>query len=172
MSTTVEGTMLAKLVDPEEEARKVRGEETPEEEAERLDDPRLAREWEFDFEFTDRRGRKFSGRFKNKILNFAEQAAVDVVRARICGGLPVEAISIDAYNRAMMIAHLNQSLLERPSAKWAQKLSDLDDQQLLERLWEKVASHEAVFHGDQPTEGAGAGDGPDRPRQAAGAKAD
>jgi hypothetical protein len=111
-----------------------------------MDDPKLNEEYEFDFCWKDRRGNKWEGHFKNKILSIAEQQAVGILRSRLAGGIPIESLDLMTNELNLIIAHLSISLIVKP--EWAEDLRSLKHIDLLQDLYKEVASHEAMFFGD------------------------
>lgn len=117
------------------------------------DNPKLRDAYVFNINWTDPRGRKWAGEFKNKILTVAQREAAGVMRAQLAGGLP--ATSLDDLTREinLMVAHMEFSLIERP--EWAKDLRGLLDTRILYRLYEEVADHEATFFGwNEPKDGS------------------
>lgn len=122
-------------------------EETIESQKEKVvDDPKLNEEYEFDFNWKDKRGNKFGGHFKNKILTIGEQQAVGVLRSTLSGGVAPSSLDLMTNELNLMIAHLSISLIVKP--KWAEDLRKLKHIELLQELYQEVASHEAMFFGD------------------------
>lgn len=108
-------------------------------------DPKERREYTFNFEHTDERGKVWKGAFTNQCLSPNQKLQVGVLKASILGRLPYE--SVDAYTRelAERIAHMTISLIRRP--EWARELGDLMDENIIHRLYDQeVLSHEATFH--------------------------
>lgn len=135
------------------EAKEAEPEEQP------VDDPRLRREWAFDFKYTDGAGRTWSGPFKNRILNIEQSVRVGVMRATLCDSQPIDALDLSTYHHAEALAHLTVSLVERP--KWARDLGKLDDPGLLRALYREVSSHEEIFRGRATDSGSGEAPGDD-----------
>lgn len=128
------------------------GKLTPEKPKFDEDDPRAQREYSFEFNWVDGRGKAWSGSFINKILSIRDRQLVGVMRARLAAGMPVE--SLDTYTAEinLMIAHMTFSLTEQPS--WAADLRSLDNVELLQALYTEVLGHEATFHGSGTSEDA------------------
>lgn len=81
--------------------------------------------------------------FVNKILTSNEKIERDIHEARLRGGMAFESFSPDAKLRQQMIAHLVQSLVERPD--WAKSLGDIEDINLIMKIYEEVMKHEDTF---------------------------
>jgi len=115
--------------------------------------PKERREYSFNFEFKDDRGKTWKGPFTNQALSPNQKLQVGVLKAALLGRLPYE--SMDAYTReiAERIAHATVSLVKRPD--WARELGDLMDENILHKLYEEVLSHEAMFHGRKPDQKEG-----------------
>lgn len=114
------------------------------------EDPKLNEEYEFDFNWKDKRGNVWEGHFKNKILTIGEQQAVGILRSKLSGGVPVTSLDFITNELNLIIAHLSISLIEKP--KWAEDLRSLKHIDLLHDLYKEVASHEAMFFGDEEFE--------------------
>jgi hypothetical protein len=154
--------MVAAVKSPEEIKNDLeRKEESPEQKVEKLDDPKLKRDYEFKIDYTDGRGRRWKGPFTNRILNFDELSRVGIIKANLFGGMPI--ISFDAYtvDHNEKVSHLTVSLVSRPDWCEGAKLTKLTDKDLLDAIYSEVASHEATFHGrgsDQEAGDSGSGD--------------
>ena len=103
------------------------------------------REYTFTLNWTDGRGKVWAGKFTTKILSIRERAQVGLMRARLNGGLPTEAI--DGYTAEInfIVANLVYCLTQKP--EWAKDLMALDSVPLLQAIYQEVASHEATFFG-------------------------
>jgi hypothetical protein len=137
------------------------GEKSPDEQVADLDEPRLKEDWTFPFSYTDLVGREWKGEFTNRILSVDQINQVGVIRARLCGNAPIDALDMTTLNNAEAHAHLTVSLIKRP--KWAVDLGKLKDPEILRRLYVEVSSHEDIFHGREPHQAAGAGGKGDAP---------
>jgi hypothetical protein len=131
------------------------GEESPEEVVAELDEPRMKEEYTFDFKYVDKRGRPWAGEFTNRILDLNQISEVGVLRARHCGGLPIETLDPATFDNSEMLAHCTTSLIKRP--KWAANLGKLKDPALLRALYVEVTSHEDIFLGRGQDQEAGEG---------------
>ena len=116
------------------------------------DDPKAKREWTFHFEGETFEGKTLKGSFTNRCLSTFDQIQVGVVRAQLCGNVPIDALDNQAWKLAERIAHMTLSLVKRP--KWAAELGDLMDPLIIEKLYAEVASHEARFRRPQSDPGA------------------
>lgn len=112
------------------------------------EDPRDSKEYTFEFSHTDVRGKRWFGKFTNRILTIKKRRQVKVLKAQMAGGVSVAALDVEAWEINEMIAHLSVSLDRRSGniPKWALDLEDLEDSQIVEKLYVEVASHEARFH--------------------------
>ena len=117
-----------------------------------LDDPKLKKEYKFTFSWTDGRGRLWNGDFINKILDVGDRSNVGVMRARLSGNVPLEALDSLTVEANLCLAHLSYSLKVKP--KWAEDLRSLLDVSLLQAIYMEVASHEATFFGYANAEAA------------------
>ncbi len=114
--------------------------------ANKVEDPRHERIWNFVFDYEDQRGRHWRGKFTNQVLSLGQQLKIGIVCGRRQVGVPTEVLSNLTLDLNYMIAWLEESLIgERPD--WAKSLFDLTDRRLLRALWEEVSSHEEIFHG-------------------------
>jgi hypothetical protein len=118
------------------------------------EDPKSHHEYSFDFKYVDARGHAWIGKFKNKILTIFEKQKVKVIKAQMSGGISVAALDGDIWQLNEMIAHMAVSLVEKP--KWADNLTSLYDETIIDELYKEVASHEARFHRREPIDSAGA----------------
>lgn len=137
------------------------GEKSPEETVAELDEPKMKEEYTFDFNYMDVVGREHSGKFTNKILSIDQINQVGVIRAGVCGNVPIAALDNSTLDNSEMLAHLTVSLTKRP--KWAAQLGALKDPEILRRLYVEVSSHEDTFHGRGEDQKAGAGGKGDAP---------
>lgn len=108
-------------------------------------DPRSEKEYTFNLEFKDGRGKIWGGRFITRILTIGEQQLVGMMRARRTGGMPFDSLDPLTAEINMMQAHLTQSLKERPD--WAKDLLALTNYEVLQAIYWEVVSHERHFHG-------------------------
>jgi hypothetical protein len=115
-------------------------------------DPRTQRDYPFDFDWVDGRGKHWRGKFTNHVLNMREKQLVGVMRARMAAGMSFDSLDPFTAEINLMIAHMTYSLDEdRPT--WAKDLQKIDDIRLLQELYTEVANHEAIFLGWEPIEG-------------------
>jgi hypothetical protein len=103
-------------------------------------DPRDQESWTFQFDWTDSRGKRFAGRFTNRILTLGLLQRVAAAQAAMQQGQPVESFSPAMLVINNAISHMIFSLTERPA--WAKDLTALTSVELVMKLWEKVRSHE------------------------------
>jgi len=132
-------------------------EETPEQRYERLEsDPKMKVEYKFEFDYTDKRGKRWHGEFTNRILSYRMKSRVGAIRAQMGGGMPMESLDLATLDVNEKIAHLTISLVSRPPWAAGDKLSELYDPEILDRIYAEVAAHEARFHGRDKAQAAGA----------------
>lgn len=110
-------------------------------------DERDAEVWSFHFAHKDRRGVVWEGDFVNSILTIAQQTRVGILRARLQGGQPMEAIDADVLDLNAALAHMTYSLDPKARPDWAKgdKLTEIRDAGVIFALWEKVRGHEAIY---------------------------
>jgi hypothetical protein len=150
---TAETASIPELPRASEAAAKLEG-KSPTDPLATTDDPKDSREYTWQFDWTDKRGKPWRGEFTNRILSIRERQRQKVLKAQLSGNTPISALDGDAWTLNEMISHMTISLIKRPD--WAGELTDLLDEVLVEKLYEEVASHEATFH----RRGEGEGEGP------------
>jgi hypothetical protein len=121
-------------------------EERPKEELSR----RVGKKHSFHISHTFSNGTEVSGRFTNQILTISQQVAVGALRAQLTGSLPYDSLDPTTRNLSEMMAHLSISLTDKP--KWALDIASMDDIGLIAKIYEEVASHEAMFRENRSTD--------------------
>ena len=111
-------------------------------------DPRSEKVYTFDFHHREKNGRVWDGRFTNKILSIKDWQTVGIARSKMSAGLPYQSLDPLTMEINIMVSHLMFSLQEYP--EWASDLRKFDSIPVLQEIYSEVASHEAVFHGDNP----------------------
>jgi hypothetical protein len=160
------------MVSPIRPASELAAEIQGKQDDEQLEDenPRARRNYSFNFEYTDDRGKIWKGLFTNQCLSPNQKLQVGVLKGNLLGRMPYE--SVDAYTRelAERIAHMTISLIKRPP--WAKELGDILDENLIHRIYEQeVLAHEGTFHGRESDQAEGekaAQDGDGQPDGVAG----
>lgn len=109
------------------------------------EDPRMQLEYSFDFTWTSGAGKKFKGRFTNKVLTLGQKMKVGVVRGRRQAGTPIDCLSPMVIELIYILTWLEESLTHRPP--WAQDLQSLHDEELVQAIFDQIAEHERIFHG-------------------------
>jgi hypothetical protein len=117
------------------------------------EDPRLQETYEFDFSYTGIHGKRYTGRFRNRILSIADHAEVGMMRSRMVGGVPWNSLDANTIAITEMVCHCVQSLENLEDVAWAKELSSQTDIALIEALYAEVSGHEAIFHGRRPPDG-------------------
>ena len=118
-------------------------------------DPRFQKQWSFDLEYRDARGKLWVGQFTNQILNLRQRTMVGVMRAKMAAGLPADSLDPVTAELNLMVSHLAYSLVKAPD--WATDLLGLDDQELVGQIFDRVSEHETFFRTGQPAPAAGQG---------------
>lgn len=136
--------------DLEEEAGLVEGKKKPPKK-----NPRDKEEYVFKVDYTDARGKKWEGEFKNRILTVKQRRLVGPLQSRLLLGVNIESLPVSSVELAAMQAHLEYSLVERP--EWAETLDDVNDPNVIYSIYGEVASHEAFFQRPRETEEEGRG---------------
>jgi len=121
--------------------------------------PKDQKVYEFDLDYTDVRGVRWTGHFVNHILTIKEKRLVKVIKARLGGGVPVSSLDADVWEMNEMIAHLQVSLDVNAEGfpHWAKDLENLEDEAIVFELFKEVDGHEARFHRREPLDQEGAG---------------
>ncbi len=123
-------------------------------EPEQKKDPRDSVEFSFNLDFKEGRGKKWQGRFINRILTIHDRQMVGVMRARLTGGAAFASLDPLTAEINHIVTHLTQSLKDRPS--WAKNLLSLTNYEVIQAIYEEVDSHESHFHGRKTLEESGA----------------
>lgn len=145
---------VPELPRPHEAAAKLQG-KSPDDVTPAADDnPKMARDYTFQLDWTAPRGKRYVGEFINRVPNLGERRAIKVLKAQLLGHTPVAALDADAWHHAELVAHMTTTLIKRPEA--FQDLYEIMDEGVLEALWEEVRSHEDIFLGREPDPGVGA----------------
>ena len=109
----------------------------------------------FPFRYVDGNGKKYEGVFTHTVPDQGTRSQIGIVRAKLSGGMPYASLDEATRELNMIVADLTFTLTVDGSAEWAKDLRKLKDVEVLYRLWEVAAEHEAVFCGRNPDPGAG-----------------
>ena len=101
-------------------------------------------DWTFSLNYTDQRGRVWTGEFKAHVLTTRDRMTVGLTKARLGMGVPFDLLDPTTANMLEVLAHLEVALDARPP--WAGDLTTIYDQGLLAALYGEVVKHEARFH--------------------------
>lgn len=117
-------------------------------------DPRDAKTYTFKFEHRDPRGQLWAGKFTNNILTVRQRRLLKIAKAQLSGAVAVAALDADQWEFNEMLAHLAISLdrTAEDFPTWARDLEALYDENIVVKLYEEVASHEARFHRREPVD--------------------
>ena len=107
----------------EEDAQKVLP--SKEEKRDIEDNPRMQREYPFDFRWEDGRGKVWKGKFTNTVPDIETRRFIGVLRAQLGNNIPFDSLDPVLREINLVIAHLTFSLTRRP--KWAEDLGTLFD---------------------------------------------
>lgn len=118
------------------------------------EDPRDKETWSFQFDWTDARGRRYAGKFTNRILSIGLLQRVAAAQAAMQNGQSVEAFSPGMLVVNSAISHMMFSLVERPA--WAKDLTAIMSVELIMKLWERVRSHEDYYFRAETASDSGA----------------
>jgi hypothetical protein len=103
----------------------------------------------FPFEYVDGAGRRYTGTFTHVIPDLGQRQAIGVLRAKFSGGVLYEALDPFTREINMMVADMTVTLEDKDRPEWAVDLRKLKDADVVYRLWEVVAEHEATFLGQR-----------------------
>jgi len=137
----------------EEVAKKAEEAKPKKEDKPNDDDPRTQRVYVFDFEWRDGTGKVWRGKFENTVPDIQTRQLIGVLRSQLGNNVPFDALDPTVREMNLVIAHLSFSLTKRP--KWADDLGTLYSFELLQRIYEEVATHEAIFLGYGQTAATG-----------------
>jgi len=107
----------------------------------------------FPLDFTAENGKTYRGTFTHRCASMGQRLAIGALRAKLTGGMTYE--SLDPFTRelTMMVADLSITLEDKGRPEWAKDLRELKDADVIYRLWEVAALHEATFLGRRLTPG-------------------
>lgn len=112
---------------------------------------------DFDFDYTDRRGRRWVGHFAAHVLTYRERIQVGLIRSNLAANTPPSSLDPATADLLEMIAFLQVSLDDYPDWASPDKLLDLYDWLVVAMLFKEVSDYEDRFHGpDDGGSGAGA----------------
>lgn len=109
--------------------------------------PKLEKNYTFDFKYVDGRGKEWSGKFKNHILSIKENQTCGLMQAQLQQGMAYESIDPLTKELNYILAHLSVSLDKELRPDWAIDLQNLTDIRLLQALYAEVNNHEITFLG-------------------------
>ena len=135
------------LAEAQKNARKNISEVVAGESEEKSQAPRVGRTKKFQIRHETSDGSILIGEFTNKILTISDRIAIGGLMARMAGGVSYESLDPATRQLAEVVSHLQCSLKEKPS--WFGDLLGEEDMVLIEKIWEEVASHEAMFREQQ-----------------------
>lgn len=109
-------------------------------------DPRAQPEYTFNITHTDSRGRIFAGEFVNQFMSRADQRKIAEIEVQLNGRRPIGVTPPAQAVQNHILAWMHISLIHRPP--WAADLDSIASNNLLERLFAEVWSHQEYFSGD------------------------
>lgn len=148
------------LTQPTEDAKKViqkqlaQKKEIDQEKADEQN-PMLKEEYIFDFKYKDGRGRVWSGKFKNKIVNVMNRQGIGALQAQWQLGIAHACFDPEISSMNYILAHMAVSLEVVQGGEWAGDMRQLTDIDLIQALYAEVSAHEATFHGRRPAQESG-----------------
>lgn len=127
--------------------------QSPEDEA--AADPRAQNPYGFEFQWTDHRGKAWTGRFVTHMPTPLDLIRAGVMQARLLASQPKDSLDAFTDEIAFMVSRLSFVLDERPD--WFKDpLNMVDAIPLIQRIYEEVASFEAFFRRNGKVESKGA----------------
>lgn len=149
----------APLKSADELAADLRGDNADDEQDEQKKDPKACGTYTFDFEAVESgTGKTRKGKFTNHVLNAGMIIQRGVLQAQMSGGVPWNSLAPVDQELISTRAHLAISLDLKKRPKWAKNLDALFDLNIIFKLYDEVASHEATFHGPEEDQEEGEGD--------------
>jgi len=115
-------------------------------------DPKQLEKYSFQFNWTDDNGKPWTGSFVNRIQTLHDRQTIGVLRSRFSGAVAYDSLDPVTSEINLMVSHLMVTLEEFPD--WAKNLRQLTNLELIQELYEEVASHEAIFHGREKPKAA------------------
>lgn len=115
--------------------------------AARGDDPRLKREYTFEFRYVAQDGTVHEGRFKNRILTVGERMRAGTLSSDLVGGRSYASLPGEAQQFATAVGWMTFSLDPKVRPDWAANLARIDDENLLLALFGEVWAHQNTFLG-------------------------
>lgn len=109
--------------------------------------PAKGRSHTFPFRFVGGSGKVWEGTFTNRVPDMATRQKIGVLRARLNGGMSLDSLDAFTAELSMMVSHMSLTLAQEGRPEWAVDLLKVEDPEVLYRLWEEVAAHEATFLG-------------------------
>lgn len=109
--------------------------------------PPKERSHTFPFRYVGGNGRVWEGTFCNRVPDMATRQKIGVLRARLNGGMSLDSLDAFTAELSMMVSHMSLTLVQEGRPEWAADLLKVEDPEVLYRLWEEVAAHEATFLG-------------------------
>lgn len=101
----------------------------------------------FDLNFTDQRGRIWTGQFKCHVLTVRERIQVGLVRSRLSNGIPPSALDAFTSDLLEILAHLAVVIDDAPPWAKGGQLEKLHAAEVIQAIYGEVAAHEFRFHG-------------------------
>lgn len=101
----------------------------------------------FTLDYTDKRGHRWEGEFGCHVLTIRERVQVGLMKSRLAGGLPPQALDPLTDSILEMQSHLAFALDKRPEWAADEKLEGFRDVNLIEAIYKEVIDHEGRFWG-------------------------
>lgn len=123
----------------------------------KADDPRLKERYTFEFDWKDLRGRRWTGKFTNRILTVRERSLAGAMQARLAAGMPYSSLDSLTAELNLIISHMAFSLeMNEDRPDWSKDLRSVHDPALVQALFREVQAHEGMFLGWGQAETGGA----------------
>jgi hypothetical protein len=149
-------TPLPRIVNPEEAAAAARDKAPIEVEDPSLN-PLAQETYSFEIDVVDGAGKRWAGKFKNKILSIEESMNVGLTKAGMTGNTPWFALDPADQATIEMVAHLTHSLVSKPAWFILHGKDAIKNVRLLNAVYGEVSAHESTFRGPAPASPASSG---------------
>lgn len=115
-------------------------------------DPKRQREYSFTIDLK-LGGRRYTGTFKNRILNVMERMQAGSLASDLVQGRDFRVLPDSVRQLAVAMSWMAFSLDEKTRPSWAKDLGAIDDEQLINALFEEVWAHQTTFLGRNDGQG-------------------
>ena len=144
---------IPRVLAPEEALKQIRAEQAAIDTKDGQDptlEPRTREEYIFEIDFTDASGKRWFGKFKNKILTWDQRREVGIMKARMTAHTPWEAIDPETQGLLEATCHMTVSLVEKPPWFFMSGEKGIKNTLIVNAVWGEVVLHETFFRGPPP----------------------